>query len=86
MGQGFESLQARQTYGGFSSVGLERQIVALEVKGSIPLTRPINFIFLLIGVSPSGKAPDFDSGIRWFKSSYPSHVWFISSVGRARDF
>ena len=45
MGQGFESLQARQTYGGFSSVGLERQIVALEVKGSIPLTRPIIFSY-----------------------------------------
>ena len=24
-----------------------------------------------IGVSPSGKAQDFDSSIRWFKSSYP---------------
>ena len=27
-----------------------------------------------IGVSPSGKAPDFDSGIRWFKSSYPCQM------------
>lgn len=26
-----------------------------------------------IGVSPSGKAPDFDSGIRRFKSCHPSH-------------
>ena len=26
------------------------------------------------GLSPSGKAPDFDSGIRWFKSSQPSHL------------
>ena len=26
-----------------------------------------------IGVSPSVKAPDFDSGIRRFKSCYPSH-------------
>ena len=26
-----------------------------------------------VGMSPSGKAPDFDSGIRWFKSSHPSH-------------
>ncbi len=25
------------------------------------------------GVSPSGKAPDFDSGIRRFKSCHPSH-------------
>ena len=23
-------------------------------------------------MSPSGKAPDFDSGIRWFESSHPS--------------
>ena len=27
-----------------------------------------------IGVSPSGKAQDFDSCIRWFKSSYPSYM------------
>lgn len=27
-----------------------------------------------VGVSPSGKAPDFDSGIRWFKSSYPCQM------------
>ena len=26
-----------------------------------------------IGVSPSGKATDSDSVIRWFKSSHPSH-------------
>lgn len=26
------------------------------------------------GVSPSGKAWDFDSHIRWFESSYPSHL------------
>ncbi len=26
----------------------------------------------VIGVSPSGKATDSDSVIRWFKSSYPS--------------
>ena len=26
-----------------------------------------------IGVSPSGKATDSDSVIRWFESSYPSH-------------
>ena len=27
-----------------------------------------------IGMSPSGKAPDFDSGIRRFKSCHPSHL------------
>ena len=84
----------------------ERQIVALEVKGSTPLDHPIfTFIILgcrqvvrhwiltptlrrfesyhpshkglkvgFIGVSPSGKAQDFDSCIRWFKSSYPSQT------------
>ena len=26
------------------------------------------------GVSPSGKAQDFDSCIRWFESSYPSFL------------
>ena len=27
-----------------------------------------------LGVSPSGKATDSDSVIRWFESSYPSHL------------
>ena len=27
-----------------------------------------------LGVSPSGKAPDFDSGIRRFKSCYPCQI------------
>lgn len=27
-----------------------------------------------IGVSPSGKARDFDSLIRWFESSYPRQI------------
>ena len=27
-----------------------------------------------VGVSPSGKAPDSDSGIPRFESSYPSHI------------
>ena len=30
--------------------------------------------FSYIGMSPSGKAPDFDSGIRRFKSCHPSHM------------
>ena len=32
---------------------------------------------LNIGVSPSGKATDSDSVIRWFESSYPSHWRYI---------
>ena len=48
---------------------VERQIVILVVVGSSPIVHPI----FNSGISPSGKAPDFDSGIRWFESSYPSH-------------
>ena len=33
---------------------------------------PHFFANLYSGVSPSGKAPDFDSVIRWFESSHPS--------------
>ncbi len=29
--------------------------------------------YIIIGMSPRGKAPDFDSGIRRFKSCHPSH-------------
>ena len=58
----------------------ERQIVALEVKGSTPLDHPIFTLRavtyltypILIGVSPSGKASDSDSDIRGFKSYHPS--------------
>ena len=32
----------------------------------------IRRVSLNIGMSPSGKAPDFDSGIRRFKSCHPS--------------
>ena len=45
--------------------------MALEVVGSIPVARPIKFF---IGVSPSGKALDFDSSIRKFESCHPSHL------------
>ena len=34
----------------------------------------------MIGASPSGKAPGFDLGIRWFESSRPCH--HFSSVDR----
>ena len=40
------------------------------------LTRAVGYGIILIvvniGMSPSGKAPDFDSGIRRFKSGHPS--------------
>ena len=72
--------------------------MVLKVVGSTPISRPI---IDNIGVSPSGKAPDFDSGIRRFKSCHPSQEKqqdpldggfdnviqrFISSGGRAHDF
>ena len=49
---------------------VERQIVVLVVVGSSPIVHPIK----RIGMSPSGKAPDFDSGIRRFKSCPPSQM------------
>ena len=49
---------------------VERQIVALEVASSKLVARPI--LILFVGVSPSGKARDFDSRIRRFKSCHPS--------------
>ena len=51
----------------------ERQIVALDVVGSSPTTHPIGVPPVSIGVSPSGKARDFDSRIRRFKSYHPCH-------------
>ena len=59
--------------------------MVLEVAGSIPVSRPT---IAIVGVSPSGKALDFDSSIRRFKSCHPSqlNIWTISSGGRALDF
>jgi hypothetical protein len=37
--------------------------------------------FPSIGASPSGKAPDFDSGIRRFESFRPSHPTLLRSFG-----
>ena len=47
--------------------------MAQEVVGSSPTTHPILLFTAYYGVSPSGKAPDFDSGTRRFKSCHPSH-------------
>ena len=43
--------------------------MVLKVVGSTPISRPI---IIYIGVSPSGKALDFDSSIRRFESCHPS--------------
>lgn len=62
---------------------VEHQIVVLGVVGSSPITHPImqkriqttvEFAFF-IGLSPSGKAKDFDSFIRWFESSQPNQLY-----------
>ena len=50
--------------------------MALEAVGSNPTIHPILLYsnkIIYIGVSPSGKALDFDSSIRRFKSCHPSH-------------
>jgi hypothetical protein len=51
-------------------------------------------LLINFGVSPSGKATDFDSVMRWFESSYPSFslvekiciiIWRYSQVVRQRS-
>ena len=48
-----------------------------EVRGS---GLPRSPAFFPIGASPSGKARDFDSLIRWFESSRPSHFPFQNRI------
>ena len=61
--------------------------MALEVKSSTLFTHPIPFF----GVSPSGKARDFDFRIRRFKSCHPSQstilifIVGVSPSGKATD-
>ena len=46
------------------------------------------FLYIIIGVQPSGKATDFDSVMRWFESSYPSFfiliLMAVQPSGKAR--
>ena len=81
MGQGFESLQARQGHGGYSSA-VERQNVALDVVGSSPTTHPI---FPFLGVSPSGKARDFDSRTVGSNPATPAKDLLRTDVRRWRS-
>ena len=52
--------------------------LCLQAKAKKHLTHKNNYDIIFdvvnIGMSPSGKAPDFDSGIRRFKSGHPSHI------------
>ena len=69
---------------------LTHRIVAPALGGSNPLIHPIFFISLG-GASPSGKARDFDSRIRRFKSCRPSHffmpfsLWAMGASGGRGD-
>ena len=64
--------------------------MALKIEGSSPFTHPIQKIRSRLsptweshnGMSPSGKAPDFDSGIRRFESCHPSQVGAKSALLR----
>ena len=47
--------------------------MVLDIKGSSPFT---HLSFFIIGLSPSGKAQDFDSCTRWFESS---HSWSLKA-------
>ncbi len=53
-------------YGGCGEV-VNTSDCGSDIRGSIP-----SLAYFNIGVSPSGKARDFDSLMRWFESSYPS--------------
>ena len=59
--------------------------MALEAKGSNPFTHPIRAVvdrrLPSLGVSPSGKARDFDFRTRRFKSCHPCH--FIPTADRS---
>ena len=41
---------------------------------------PLPTLFYFIGLSPSGKAQDFDSCIRWFESNQPSFYGRVAQV------
>ena len=57
---------SRKHLSSFSFFGSCLAVLALQLP--IPFRSNVN----LIGLSPSGKAQDFDSCIRWFKSNWPS--------------
>ena len=59
-------------YGGYSSVGRAPDCGSGS-RGFESHYSPHFIVF--VGVQPSGKARDFDSRIRRFKSCYPSHIY-----------
>ena len=71
---------------------LARQIVALEAEGSNPFIHPILVssvkcpcsLAAYIGMSPSGKATDFDSVMRRFESCHPSQRSFSEDTAPHR--
>ena len=64
-------------YGGYSSVGQNARLWLQRSWVQVPLFTPFILIpHLLVGVQPSGKASDFDSDIRRFKSCHPSQYLY----------
>ena len=62
----FWILPEQAWHGGYSAVGQRARLWLWRPRVRIPLATLHN------GLSPSGKAQDFDSCIRWFESSQPS--------------
>ncbi len=82
---GFESLQVRHfirrlAFVGFYMVDLAQLV---RVPGCGPGGRgfeshiPPHLTFISVGVSPRGKAKDFDSFIRRFESCHPSQFYIL---------
>ena len=80
MGRGFESLQARLSIIDmliFNMVGIAQLVSAPDCgsggRGFKSLYSPLVYYQMIAdindGLSPSGKAQDFDSCTRWFESS-----------------
>ena len=68
MGQEFESLNTHHKRGERSSVG-RAPVCGTGCRGFESHRSPH------LGISPSGKAPHFDCGIRRFESCYPCHIF-----------
>ena len=65
------SIMSRTLYGGYGEV-VNTADCGSVTRGFDPHYSPHNLhIVITVGVSPSGKATDFDSVMRWFDPSHP---------------